>query len=264
MVQKVAGLVELTWLGQAGFLLRTDETSLAIDPFLSEHELRLYPPPPPSVLGRLDMLLVSHEHGDHFDVDLLRSLGRDQPQLQVILPTPLVDHARGLAPGLIVTGLQPGEEVRRPGVLVAATSAIHAADIGDGYSDGQAGGDTAFLGFVIRLPGLRLYHAGDTLCSEALLEELRQLQVDVAILPTNGRDWFRERSGIVGNLAPREAVQMAVAIGARLLVPMHHDMIRTNTEAAGACSDAAAALQAPLHVLSMARLLPLWLPELSE
>ena len=68
----------------------------------------------------------------------------------------------------------------------------------------------------------------------------------------------------MGNLTSREAVQMAVAIGARLLVPMHHDMIRINTEAAGACSDAAAALEAPLHVLSMARLLPLRLPGSSD
>ena len=37
--------VQLTWIGQAGFLLRTAGTRLALDPFLSDHPDRRFPAP---------------------------------------------------------------------------------------------------------------------------------------------------------------------------------------------------------------------------
>src|SRR4029453_19541734 len=37
--------VQLTWIGQAGFLLRTPGTRLALDPFLSDHPDRRFPAP---------------------------------------------------------------------------------------------------------------------------------------------------------------------------------------------------------------------------
>ncbi len=56
-------LIEIMWLGQSGFLLRSAASAVAIDPFLSEHEGRLYAPPAVSALGgRLDFLLVTHDH----------------------------------------------------------------------------------------------------------------------------------------------------------------------------------------------------------
>ena len=36
------GRVAVTWLGQAGFALRSRQTTLMIDPFLSPHEGRRY------------------------------------------------------------------------------------------------------------------------------------------------------------------------------------------------------------------------------
>jgi L-ascorbate metabolism protein UlaG (beta-lactamase superfamily) len=87
----VADQVEITWLGQAGFLFRSASTAIAIDPFLSKHDVRLYPPPPDEALGdRLDYLVATHEHGDHLDVELLSRLVSRFKDLTVVVPSPVV------------------------------------------------------------------------------------------------------------------------------------------------------------------------------
>ena len=263
MSGNLANHVEITWLGQAGFLLRFGDTAVAIDPFLSPHDLRLYPPPPDDSLGdRLDYLLATHEHGDHLDIDLLPRLIKRFPEITVVVPTPLESKVKELAPTARTKGMQPGESLIAGDINVNAVGAIHAVVMSDGYSDGRrlSGDPTPFIGYVLKFGGLSIYHAGDTLVSKELIAELTIQRVDVAILPVNGRDFFRETSGIAGNLTAREAVEVAAAIGASVLVPMHHDLVRGNTERAGACADLADDLALQLHVLNLARLKPLNLP----
>jgi L-ascorbate metabolism protein UlaG (beta-lactamase superfamily) len=57
---------------------------------------------------------------------------------------------------------------------------------------------------------------------------LRDLEIDVAMLPINGRDREREALGIVGNLSEREAGWLAKEIGARVVIPMHYDLFARN------------------------------------
>ena len=44
----------------------------------------------------------------------------------------------------------------------------------------------------------------------------------------NGRDGWRERRGMIGNLDGPEAAQLAAAVGADVLIPMHNDMFAAN------------------------------------
>jgi len=52
--------------------------------------------------------------------------------------------------------------------------------------------------------------------------------IDVAILPINGRDYFRNANDIIGNFDSAEAVMLAKMIDARLLIPVHHDLYAVN------------------------------------
>src|SRR5258708_35909748 len=116
----------MTWLGQAGFLLRSASSALAIDPFLSEHELRLYPPPPVEVLGgRLDYLLVTHVHLDHLAVLLLPVLVEAFPMLTIVVPSPVVPGIIGLVPVGRVIGLQPGGAAPRQRATRQAGVVVH-------------------------------------------------------------------------------------------------------------------------------------------
>jgi L-ascorbate metabolism protein UlaG (beta-lactamase superfamily) len=137
--------------------------------------------------------------------------------------------------------------------------AIHAVHVADGYSDG--GG--RFVGYVLERDGVSIYHAGDTIATDELVAALEPLRIDVALLPVNGRSYFREQQDLAGNLDIRDAVALAVRVGAHTLVPMHWDLMRGNLERAGATADEAHATEAPVHVMSLARGVP-WTPNSSS
>ena len=125
-----------------------------------------------------------------------------------------------------VVGLQPGGATDVAGLSVRAIPACHGVTMADAYGFGRelSGGLVRFLGFVVDLGGVRLYHAGDTIHFDGMVGTLTDLAIDVALLPINGRDAEREARDLVGNLDHREAAWLASQIGASLLVPMHYDM----------------------------------------
>jgi len=110
----------------------------------------------------------------------------------------------------------------------------------DAYGDGSSlGSGPRFVGYVIGGES-RLYHAGDTIVTDALLSALRPLEIEVALLPINGRDAEREARDIVGNMNAIEAVDLVLELGAPTLIPYHWDGFHGNTVPPGSVVDAAA------------------------
>jgi L-ascorbate 6-phosphate lactonase len=226
------GRVALSWLGQAGFILRTPSAVALIDPFLSPHDGRLYQTLlPPSAATGIDIVLCTHEHIDHFDARSAPAIAAASPGAVFVVPTPIVDMVTeaGIAADRVV-GMQPGERVEAAGMSIGAVPAKHGVTMEDAYGFGEqlSGGLVRFLGYIVETDGLRLYHAGDTIHYEGMETTLREMRLDVAMLPINGRDPEREGRGIVGNLTEREAAWLGSEIDAGLLIPMHYDMFARN------------------------------------
>lgn len=239
MVASNATVVTLTWLGQAGFVIEGAGERVLVDPWFSPHELRMFDPIPIEALGEpVGWVLVSHEHEDHLDLSSMPALARHSTGVSVVVPAPLEDRVREASDVQVIPAL-PGDDVGAGACAVRVVPAWHGVTIKDGYSDGgwSETGRTRFVGYVLRFEDLTLYHAGDTVASDDLIDVVRPLGVDVALLPINGRDSVREAQGILGNLDAAEAVGMAARIGARILIPMHHDMVRGNTANAGPVVD---------------------------
>jgi L-ascorbate metabolism protein UlaG (beta-lactamase superfamily) len=227
-----AGQVALSWLGQAGFAVRTLDTTALIDPFLSPYEGRRYD----STLDgaschHIDVVLCTHEHLDHLDADAVPAIALASPQATFVVPTPIVDMITeaGVATDRVI-GMQPDDTIELGSIGIRAVPAMHGVTMADAYGFGRelSGGMVRFLGYVIDAGGTSVYHAGDTIRFDGMAELLAPLEVDAALLPINGRDEERHARGIVGNLSEREAAELAADIGAGALVPMHYDLFTGN------------------------------------
>ncbi len=224
--------IGLAWLGQAGFVARTRTATALIDPFLASYDGRLYESALPAAAAEgIDVVCCTHEHVDHFDAASAPAIATASPGAVFVVPTPIVDMVTesGVDPARVV-GMQPGEPVELAGLTIRAVPAMHGVTMDDAYGFGEevSGGLVRFLGYVVDAGGVRLYHAGDTIHYDGMEVTLRDLAIDVAMLPINGRDPVREARGIVGNLSEREAAWLAAAIEAEVIVPMHYDLFARN------------------------------------
>ncbi len=223
--------VGIVALGQAGFALLSGDDLVLIDPFLTPRPDRLgdVVVDPRGLLG-VSAVFATHEHGDHLDLPTWAVIAQASPNARFVVPEPLVPLVTGAGiPTERVSGARIGTPVQIGHVRATPIPARHAVQIEDGYSLGdQEHGAPRFVGYVVELDGLRLYHAGDTLADESIVRAVGELRPDIALLPINGRDPERERRGIVGNMSPDEAARMARDLSVALAIPMHFDTIRGN------------------------------------
>ena len=203
-----------------------------VDGYFSKHPDRLLETPfPPSDARGLDLIAFTHEHGDHMDLEALPDLAKASPNSSFIAPSPCIKLViQAGVSGERVIGMQPDQPVTSRGIAVHALPARHALKAGDPYTFGDEGADgmVRFLGYVFRAGNIAVYHAGDTIDYDGLADALRALEVDVALVPINGRDPDRESHGIAGNLDPVEAASLAIRSGVDVVIPTHYDMFEAN------------------------------------
>ncbi len=236
-----SGGIAIWWLGQSGFLIKSHQTTILIDPYLSEHLTTKYrnsarphvrmtrAPIRPDHLAEIDHLLVSHKHSDHFDPGTVPDILKASPEAILVFPEALAEYAGSL--GIDVkqhVGLDAGTTFSRPGISVRAVASAH-----EGLDTDDVGRHL-YLGFVVEMAGLRVYHSGDSLAYEGLAEAIGP--VDVMFLPINGRDPSR---GVPGNMTAAEAVDLANVVQPRHVVPHHYDMFTFNTVPVGVFEDEA-------------------------
>jgi L-ascorbate metabolism protein UlaG (beta-lactamase superfamily) len=248
--------VELTWIGQSGFLLRFPSANVLVDPFLSNRGERMVSAPALDALGRIDILAATHEHWDHLDLPAIVSLLELHPRMLVIVPLPIVDMVldAGVASERI-RGVQPDEVVVHRALRITPVPARHGVHVSDAYNFGTelSDGKVRYLGYVFGEEGVVVYHAGDTILYDEQASRLENLGVQLALLPINGRDPEREALDLVGNLSPDEAASLVQQAHIPVVVPMHYDMFSGNPGDPGALVSSvargalAAAVLVPAH-----------------
>lgn len=233
--QPPAYTVAIWWLGQASIVLRASGVTIYIDPFFSEYPDRLTPPFfTPEAAPAADFVLCTHEHIDHFDPQTLPGMAKASPHVRFVVPLHLVEQtiALGISAERVL-GTQPDEALHMGPMTVRSVPACHGlksppATYGFDFVEYEGKSLYRYLGYILEIAGVRIYHAGDTVIYDGLVERLREQAIDVAFLPINGRNYFREQKDIVGNMDEREAADLAAAAGVKLLVPIHYDMFAAN------------------------------------
>jgi L-ascorbate metabolism protein UlaG (beta-lactamase superfamily) len=196
--------IRITWLGHSTFRIDVDDQVVVVDPFLSGNPVC---PDEHKTFDRVDTLLITHGHMDHFS-DAVSLCLEHQPTVVCIFEIYQYLEAKG------VTNFSPmnkGGTVEVNGLTVTMTHAFHSSTITEEDGSQIPAGEAA--GFVVEFPnGYRVYHAGDTALfgDMALIGDL--YQPDLAMLPIGDRF----------TMGPREAAKAIELIRPKAVLPIHH------------------------------------------
>ncbi len=188
----------ITWLGHAGFLIKAGGKVIVIDPFQLDR------------CDPADIILVTHEHYDHCSPEDVKTVQKDS----TVIVTE-ADSANKLSGDIRV--VQPGDSLTVSGIAIEVVPA---------YNTNKSfhPKDNGWLGFIVTVSGVRIYHAGDT----DLIPEMNTFEADIALLPVSG----------TYVMTAEEAVEAAKTIGPKLVIPMHYGAIVGSAKDAGRFSDA--------------------------
>jgi L-ascorbate metabolism protein UlaG (beta-lactamase superfamily) len=227
-VPRSSDRMDIWWLGQSGFLIQHG-TRICVDPYLSDSLTKKYANSDkphvrisrrvidPARLDHVTIVVSTHGHTDHLDAETLNAIHSQywNRWMMVIYPAAIENLVRErFTKQLPFTHpLDSGESTRIAGVEFVAIPARHDAPETD------AQGRCRCLGYIIR-GEFTIYHSGDGVMYSGLADRLRPFEVDVALLPINGK---------LQNMNGLEAARLAKEIGAKLVVPGHYDMFEFNT-----------------------------------
>lgn len=228
------GHAHLWWLGQSGFLLQWRRRHLLFDPYLSDSLTTKYADtdkPHMRMTGRvidprrldfIDVVTSSHNHTDHLDAETLCPLLEVNPGITVVVPAANREFAaqRLAVPPDRLTVIDEASGVSEAGFDLHAIPAAHEEIVRDDR------GRCSCLGYVVEFGGRGVYHSGDTVRYDGMVERLRRFRLDVALLPINGRAPERR---VAGNLWGHEAAQLAHDAAVQTVIPCHYEMFTFNT-----------------------------------
>jgi L-ascorbate metabolism protein UlaG (beta-lactamase superfamily) len=227
--------VHIWWLGQSGFLLVWQGKCLLFDPYLSDSLTVKYADTDkphtrmsemaidPAHLDMVNIVTSSHNHTDHLDADTLMPLFKANPNIQFIIPEAnrtFVCNRLQCDSGFPV-GLNDGQHIDIQGFKILGVPAAHNTIERDEL------GRCKFMGYVVQFGNYAVYHSGDTLWYDGMVDILKPFKVNIAFLPINGNKPERR---VAGNLNYEEAARLGKAIDAQLVIPHHYDMFEFNTE----------------------------------
>jgi len=224
----------LWWLGQSGFLLQWKGKRVLIDPYLSDSLTKKYADTDkphvrmsekvidPELLKNILIVTSSHNHTDHADAETLMPVLINNPGIKFIIPEASREFIteRLKCERDFPVGLNEGQSE------TVGEFTFHGIPAKHNEIEKDSNGNCRFMGYVIAFGKYKIYHSGDTLWFDEMINLLKPFAVDVAILPINGNDPARK---VAGNLNCEEAAMLGKAINAKWVIPCHYDMFTFNT-----------------------------------
>jgi L-ascorbate metabolism protein UlaG (beta-lactamase superfamily) len=191
VIKTSAGDVEITFIGHASLMLGFNGKIIHIDPFGQLADYTQFP--------KADMILITHEHFDHFDLKALQAV-RTTNSIVILTKS----CAQKVAGGIVMTN---GDVRTELGIKIEAVPAYNIVNMrapGQPYHPKGQGN-----GYVLTIGDKRIYIAGDT---ENTPEMKALTNIDCAFLPMN----------LPYTMTPEMVADAARAFKPRILYPYHY------------------------------------------
>ena len=191
VLQTSLGDLKITFLGHGTLMFTFRGRTIHVDPFSRVADY--------SKLPKADIILITHEHGDHLDPQALANVRTSKTKVV------LTDACAQQVDGGIV--MQNGDVVTVDGVTIEAVPAynvVHKRDNGEPFHPRGAGN-----GYVLALGDKRVYVAGDT---ENIPEMAQLTAIDCAFLPMN----------LPYTMTPQMVANAAKGFQPKIVYPYHY------------------------------------------
>lgn len=211
----------VTWFGHSSLLIQMGGKNILIDPVLSK---RLSPvtwigpsrftPSPVSVeeLPRIDLLILSHDHYDHLDYQVIKRISRKVDK--VIVPLGVECHLRKWKFDMSkVENMAWWEEIQLDGLLVGCTPAQH-------FSGRWLSGRnrTLWASWVLKTADTQIFYNGDSGFGthfSAIHEKYGDFDLALMECGQYNTKWAKVHS------FPEEGSDAMKTVGAKLAMPVH-------------------------------------------
>jgi len=192
-----AGVVELHFIGHGSLMFKVNGFVIYIDPVRSSGNYEFLP--------KADLILVTHEHGDHLDPKLIEDL-KKPGALLFCNQNSLLKVPWGMA-------MVAGDRQEIKDIIIEAVPAynvVNESSPGHPFHPKGSG-----LGYILTIGGKKIYVAGDT---ENTPEMKALTNIDVAFLPMN----------LPYTMTPAMVADAALAFKPKILYPYHFGETDTN------------------------------------
>jgi len=192
-----AGDLQITFLGHGTLMFQFNGRIIHIDPFSKVADYTLLP--------KADLILITHEHRDHLDLEAIKQIRTDQTT--IILSESCAKEVTG---GIIMHNgdIQKIDDLKIE--AVPAYNIVHKRENGQPFHPKGVGN-----GYVITFGDKRVYVAGDT----ENIPEMKQLkEIDIAFLPMN----------LPYTMTPEMVADAVKAFKPKILYPYHYSDTDTN------------------------------------
>lgn len=191
IITTTSGDLKITFIGHGTLLFTFSEKIIHVDPYgrLADY----------STLPKADIILITHEHGDHFDLKIIKMLRTEKTSL-VLTESCTKDISGGIV-------LKNGDVQTAQGLKIEAIPAyniVHKRDNEEPFHPQGIGN-----GYIITFGDKRVYVAGDT----ENIPEMKELgEIDIAFLPMN----------LPYTMTPEMVADAARMIKPQILYPYHY------------------------------------------
>lgn len=197
IIPTVGGDLTITFIGHATLMFEYQNKVIHVDPWTRLADYTKLP--------KADVILITHEHNDHFDPEAIKAIEKEGTQ--ILLPKICHDQ---LKKGKLINNGDYTAVAGLPVEAVAAYNILAKRGNGKPYHEKGVGN-----GYVITFSNVRVYVAGDT----EYIPEMENLQdITIAFLPMN----------LPYTMDPELVAITAKQINPKILYPYH--LGETNTE----------------------------------